>query len=142
MKVRSMLVAGALAICTSASAQTDPTLDLSHPPGKFDAASIDTSIRPCTDFQQYACRRWETANPIPPDQVAWEPWGQLAQWNRAVLRDILEKAAARTSDRTPTEQKIGDYYASCMDESAINAKGLSAIKPELDRIASLKSKKQ
>ena len=142
MKVRSMLAAGVLAICTSASAQTDPTLDLSHPPGKFDAASIDTSIRPCTDFQQYSCRKWEIENPIPPDQVGWGPGSQLSQWNRAVLRDILEKAAAKTSDRTPTEQRIGDYYASCMDELAINEKGFIAIKPELDRIASLKSKKQ
>jgi putative endopeptidase len=137
MKIGTLTVA-MLAICASLAAQTD----LSKPPGKFDAASVDRSIRPCVDFQQYACHAWQQANPIPSDQAGWGPGSQLAKWNLAVLRDILEKSAAGSSQRTPTEQKIGDYYASCLDEAAIDKGGLRSIKPELDRIAALRTRKQ
>ena len=138
MKIR-MLVVALLVVGTSLAAQT---MDLSKPPGKFDASSVDPSIKPCADFQQYACHTWQSQNPIPADRASWGPGSQLAKWNLAVLRDILEKSAAANGQRTPTEQKIGDYYASCLDEAGIDQRGMAAIKPELDRIAALKTKKQ
>jgi putative endopeptidase len=61
-------------------------------------------------------------------------------WNQTVVRDILEKASADDSQRSPSEQKIGDCYASCMNETEINAKGITGIQPELDRILALHSK--
>src|SRR5208282_1493861 len=64
----------------------------------------------------------------------------LAERNREILRVILEKASKPDPNRTPVTQKIGDFYASCMDEQAIEQKGLTPLSPELDRIAKLKDK--
>ena len=59
-------------------------------------------------------------NPIPPDQYRWGRFDELIQHNREILREILDQAAKPDPHRDADEQKIGDYYAACMDESAIN----------------------
>ncbi|HLW51219.1 MAG TPA: M13 family metallopeptidase [Candidatus Angelobacter sp.] len=105
----------------------------------LDLNAIDKSADPCADFYQYSCGGWLKNNPIPADQPAWGRFSELAENNRQFLREILEEAAKATK-RTADEQKIGDYYASCMDEDAINKKGLAVLKPEFDRIAAVKSK--
>lgn len=138
----------ALIICcaTTLPAQTNPAPspaktsipDLNH----FDVNQVDTSIDPCTDFYQYSCKKWVDSNPIPSDQAAWSNGNKLALWNQDVLKDVLEKSSADDPKRSAIEQKIGDYYSSCMDESTINSKGLAALKPELNRINALKSKSQ
>jgi endothelin-converting enzyme/putative endopeptidase len=79
-------------------------------------------------------------NPIPPDQSRWGRFDELAERNRQILRDILEKAAVENASRTAIEQKIGDYYAACMDVAAIDKKGLTPLKPALDRITALPDK--
>ena len=81
------------------------------------------------------------ANPIPGDQSRWGRFDQLQDGNREILRKMLEAAAQPSPNRTAIEQKMGDYYASCMDEKAINAKGVAPLKPELGRIDALKDKK-
>jgi endothelin-converting enzyme/putative endopeptidase len=92
------------------------------------------------DFYQFACGTWIKNNPIPPDQSRWGRFNELAERNREILRQILEKAAQPDPKRSALEQKYGDFYASCMDEKAIESKGATPLKPELDRIAQLKSK--
>jgi putative endopeptidase len=126
---------------TAALAQTSAA-QAAKEPDHFDVHSVDTSVDPCVDFYQYSCKKWLDSNPIPADQAAWGHGGKLALWNQFVLKDVLEKASSNDPNRSPVEQKIGDYYASCMDESGIDAKGIAAIKPELDRIDALKSKTQ
>jgi putative endopeptidase len=101
---------------------------------------MDRSVNPCVDFYQYACGGWMAANPIPPDQTSWDPFGQLDERNRIILRGILEKASALDSGRSLVDQKIGDYYASCMDEAAIDKLGAAPLKPDLDRIDAMASK--
>jgi putative endopeptidase len=113
-------------------------IELDH----FDLKLVDTTIDPCVDFYQYSCKKWMDGNPIPGDQAAWSHGSKLALWNQNVLREVLEKASADSSQRSAIEQKIGDYYGSCMDEGAINSKGMAAIKPELEKIAGLKDKSQ
>jgi endothelin-converting enzyme/putative endopeptidase len=107
----------------------------------FDAAAMDKSADPCVDFYQFSCGGWLKSNPIPPDQASWGRFNELAERNRAELRGILENAAKATN-RDANEQKIGDYYASCMDEDAINHKGIAALKPEFDRIDAIKDKSE
>ena len=106
------------------------------------ADQVNPQIDPCTDFYQYSCSKFFAANPIPPDRAAWGVAGPLQQWNETVLRQALEAAAAKKQGRTPVEQKIGDYWTSCMDESAIESSSAKAFQAELKRIDDLKTKAQ
>jgi len=110
-----------------------------HTPA-LDVTAMDRSIDPCVDFFAYACGGWIKNNPIPPDQSSWDLYSKMEDENKTQLRGILEAASSPDAGRTPVNQKIGDYYASCMDESAIESKGADPIKPELDRIAKISSK--
>jgi putative endopeptidase len=146
----SKLVWLVLAICISsvALAQNSAKESSGKPPDNtpqldhFSLDQLDRTVDPCVDFYQYTCKKWIANNPIPADEPAWGPGGKLELWNENVLREVLETASKNDANRNATQQKIGDYYSSCMDESAINNKGIAAIQPELDRIAALKQKPQ
>ena len=127
-----------VALVVAATAETDslPALET------FNPEQVDKTLDPCSDFFQYACGKWLKANPIPADQAGWGTSNSLAIWNVAAIHNTLEDAAAKTSNRTPTEQMAGDYYASCMDENAINKAGVAPLQPMLDRIANLKDKSE
>ena len=106
----------------------------------FDINALDKSVDPCVDFYHYACGKWLRANPVPPDRAIYGRFSELEDRNRTILSEILEKASDSNASRTGNEQKIGDYYASCMDESGIERKATAALAPEFSRIAALKSK--
>lgn len=128
------------AICATSFAQTASTAmpALEH----FNIEQVDKTLDPCSDFFQYACGKWMKANPIPADQGGWGTFNSLAIWNIAAIHNTLEEAATPSPNRTPVQQKVGDYYASCMDEDAINKAGLIPLQPELHRIESLTNKSQ
>ena len=115
---------------TQPSAKPQPVLDLS---------SMDQTIDPCTDFYTYSCGGWMRKNPIPPDQSSWSAYGKLQDENTAQLRGILEADAVPDAKRNAANQKIGDYYAACMDEKAVEAASLTTLQPrfaEIDRLTS------
>ncbi len=96
---------------------------------------MDPSVPACKDFNLYANGGWLKANPIPADQSYWGSFTILEERNRESLRKVAEKAAAdRTSAPGSDERKVGDFWASCMDEAAIEAAGIGPIQPELDAI--------
>jgi putative endopeptidase len=107
----------------------------------FDPNLVDKSLNPCDDFYKYSCSKWMAANPIPADQVYWTTGSNLELWNENLLRETMDAASKNDSKGTPAEQKIGDYWAACMDESGIEAAGLKPLQPQLSRIAAIKSKK-
>ena len=106
----------------------------------LDVTAMDRSIDPCVDFFKYSCGGWIKNNPIPPDQSSWDLYSKMEDENKEKLRGILEAASAPDSGRTAVNQKIGDYYASCMDEKAIEDKGVEPLKPAMERIAKIGSK--
>jgi putative endopeptidase len=118
-------------------AQTAPS---AKPAPGFSIDTIDKSIDPCVDFYQYACGNWIKNSEIPPDQSQWVSFVELHERNLEVARGILEKAAAGGPERSAIDQKIGDFYGSCMDEKTVNSEGIAALKPELDRIDAVKDK--
>ncbi|HLH03764.1 MAG TPA: M13 family metallopeptidase [Bryobacteraceae bacterium] len=99
-----------------------------------DLSAIDKSADPCQDFYQYACGGWMKAHPIPADESRWGRFNELNQRNQTILRGILEDAA-KNQNRSETDQKIGAFYQSCMDEAKIEQLGTSPLQEEMDRIA-------
>jgi putative endopeptidase len=108
----------------------------------FDASSIDASANPCDDFYKFACGKFATNHPIPPDQPEVDQFYALFNVNTQRLDNILNKAAAGGATRSPDEQKIGDYYKACMNTDAINAKGLASVQPLLQEIDAVSGKEE
>jgi len=108
----------------------------------FSVKNIDTTANPCVDFYQYACGTWVKDNPVPADQSRWGRFDLLEENNRDVLREILETASKPDAGRESTVRLIGDYYAACMDEKAVEAAGLKPLEDELGQIRGLRDKAQ
>jgi putative endopeptidase len=134
------LLLGAL-LATPALGADAPAIEpaIQRIPG-FNTTAMDRSVDPCQDFYQFACGNWVKSNPIPPDQSTWSNFNKLSQNNQAILRGILEKAAVESPGRSAVEQKIGDYYASCLDQAAIESRGTAPLREPLGWIAGLKDK--
>ena len=144
-----------LAVCTACvlSAQTEspkskpfgsataaPNTD-KHPPA-FDVKNMDTAVKPSDDFFTYANGTWLKKTPIPPEESRWGSFNELIEKNNEALREVVEKAAKTKADPklTPEIQKVGDYYASGMDEKAIDAAKAKPFDEEFKRIDSIKDR--
>ncbi len=127
---------------TAATAEQDrPITALPYSPS-LDPAAMDRSVDPCTDLYTYSCGGWMKKNPIPADQASWDVYGKLYEDNQRFLWGILQDSSQRTANRTADQQKIGDYFAACMDTQAVEKLGLTGLQPRLERIAALKSKNE
>ena len=137
-------------VCTAAFAQASapsgstpvatPLAKLPYTP-VLDVAAMDKTADPCVDFFQYTCGGWQKNNPIPADQSRWDVYSKMEQDNRRVLWGILDKLATQTDGRTVPQQKIGDAFAACTNESLTQSLGAAPMRPELMLIDGMKSKK-
>jgi putative endopeptidase len=128
-------------ICLLSIAQAQQPAPEKYTPA-LDVTSMDRTIDPCVDFFAYSCGGWIKNNPIPPDQSSWDTYSKMQDENLTRLRGILEAAAVPDPNRSAVDQKIGDYYASCTDEKAIEANGAKPLEPMLQQIAKINSKAQ
>ena len=129
-----LFAAGAL------SAQSKPAAaPLAKEPPPFNPSMLDRKVDPCIDFYAFSCGKW-MAESHSAGSGKLEPIWQVRGRNRQILRDILERVSAPNPQRSAVMQKIGDYYAACMDEKAIDEKGMAPLKAEMDRIAKLSNK--
>ncbi|SHL65673.1 M13 family metallopeptidase [Hymenobacter psychrotolerans] len=144
--------AALLALAGCASTQTAPTATAPPAASTETVASIkgvgidpkdtDPSVSPCEDFFQFSGGNWLKNNPIPGYASSWGPRNLLNDRTQAMLRQILEEAAANTAAPKGTNlQKVGDFYASGMDSVALEKAGLTYLQPELKRIAAIKDLK-
>jgi putative endopeptidase len=124
--------------CFAITAESDSGDSTGQTTHGFDLANLDKSVSPCDDFFKFADGGWLKANPIPPAYSSWGTFNILHDHNEDVLHGILEEASKDKSAKPGTNwQKIGDFYASCMDESQIESAGTAPLEPELHRIAAI-----
>ena len=130
---------GAASPWLAAQAPETPITALPYTPG-LDVNAMDRNADPCVDMYQYSCGGWLKANPIPADQSSWTTYSKLAQDNQRFLWGILDGLAKKTAGREPHQQKIGDFFQACMDESRAEKLGAAPLQPTLARIDAMKSK--
>jgi putative endopeptidase len=108
----------------------------------FDVSRMDTTAAACTDFYQFANGNWLKATEIPAAFSSWGSFNILAENNRKTLHNILEESSKNTKAKAgTTEQKIGDFYATCTDEAKREAEGAKPLAPYLARIEKVKDLK-
>ena len=144
MYVRLYIPLLLLPFCAApAFAQSDakPLTALPYSPS-LDLSSMDKTVNPCEDFFHYTCGNWIRNNPIPPDQASWDVYSKLATDNMQYLWGILLAAGDTSRERSPEERQIGDFFYACMDEGSIEKAGIAPLRPALDAIDALASKRE
>ena len=136
--VVSLLVALALAVLFGAHFATSAAADASW---GFSLTNLDKTCKPCDNFYEFAMGGWMKANPIPAEYASWGTFTQLRDNNLTAMRSILETAAASKAQPGADEQKIGDFYASCMDTAAIEAAGLKPLSEDFAAIDAINDRK-
>jgi len=121
------------------TAEERPLTALPYTPS-LDTTVMDRSVDPCVDLYKYSCGKWLEKNPIPADQSHWSVYSKMDDDNVRFLWGMLEEAARPEPGRDANTQKIGDYFAACMDEPAIEKAGIGPIKPDLAAIDGMKTK--
>jgi endothelin-converting enzyme/putative endopeptidase len=108
-----------------------PAAPRSAPKG-IELNDLDRGADPCTDFYAFANGAWRAANPIPAGTQRWSRRAAAREANRQQLKTLLEELAAK-ADRPPgtIEQQLGDHFAACMNEAAIDAAGATPLAPLL-----------
>src|SRR5881227_2672101 len=118
---------------------TTPTPDDKNAP-PFDTSNMDTSMKPSDDFFMYANGGWIKRTPIPPEYSRWGSFNQLIEKNNDALHDVAERAARETTATDPDAKKVGDYYASGMDEATVEVARARPLTDELKRIDGVKDR--
>ena len=131
----------ALAACTS-----EPKMPETQTPKvpAFDVAGMDTTAKPCDDFDRFANGTWKDKNPVPATESRWGAFGILAKENLEVkMKSIIEKLMTeKNAKKGSTPQLVGDFYRSYMDTVTLEKLGATPLKPWMDRIDALSNLKE
>ena len=125
-----------LALVPAGSSAASPT---GASGSSIDPSSLDSAIAPCSDFYGYVNAKWMAANPIPSDRTRWGTFDELREGSLRSQRALIESAALTKAAAGSIERKLGDFYASGMDEAAVETAGTAPLRPELARIAAIKT---
>src|SRR4051812_32112539 len=128
MRATALFLCIAISTASAAQARND-----------FLTPLVDVSVSPRQDFFQYATGGWLKNNPIPDDQGRWGTSNLASDTLYAQLRHASEVAARSPAPRGSVQQLIGDFWFTGMDSSAIDAQGLTPLRPELERIDGIRS---
>jgi len=140
MRSMSALAIPVLTFSFAAAAAGPAVPQVPAAPKPVDPASFDPAVKPCEDFYQHAVGGWLKANPVPADKPRWGSFEELADRNRAVLKTILEETSAKADwPKGSVKQKVGDFFASGMDEAAIEKAGTKPLEPWLAKIDGVKT---
>ena len=140
MTKKLLIAAFSLLCAASLRAQSEPgqSPSAAKNPPPLDPHNMDTSVKPGDNFYLYANGNWLKNNPVPPEYSRWGSFNELVEKNNDALHEIAEKAAAEKS-ASPDVQKVGDFYASGMNEAEINAAGVKPLQDEMQEIDALKN---
>jgi putative endopeptidase len=106
-------------------------------PRDIDRASMDTSVTPGDDFYQYANGAWLKSTEIPADRASYGVFAMLDEQSQQRTKGLLEEAASGRAAAESDERKVGDYYASYLDEATIEKRGVAPLEPALTDIAAI-----
>jgi putative endopeptidase len=142
MRLRILFLSFIVTLSTGCSSKPDSSsANAASLPKGIDTAGMDTSVAPGDDFYAYTNGGWMKATQIPADKPTYGVVGVLIDRTRQQTVDIIQDPANTGANASADARKIGDFYASFMDEAGIESKGLTVLKPRLDAIAAIKDKK-
>ncbi|MFI5198590.1 MAG: M13 family metallopeptidase [Thermoanaerobaculia bacterium] len=130
----------AAAACTPASSKTAVQLSNDSSPTGIDLDGMDREVAPGDDFFRHANGTWMKNAEIPADRAEWGSASMLGELTAKRTADLIAEAAKSPAPAGSDEKKIGDTYATFMDEAAIEAKGLAPLQPALDHVAAIADK--
>src|SRR5271156_1983275 len=136
------ILAGAALLCPAARASLGEIAEGDVQPDGLYLNWLDRSVAPAKDFFQFANGGWIKSHPIPPDRACWGADTLLEQQNQIFIRNLIESLARENWAAGTAQRKIADFYASGMDERAIDAAGAAPLAPELARIAAITAREQ
>jgi len=160
MSIRPIWLAAAsaavlLSACATPAAPPPPVAEAASPPAPaappkpqpqvgtfgFNVAGMDTSVAPGDDWFRYGVGKWVDTTEIPPDRSNLTSFAIISEVAARRTRAIIEDSARTDAPEGSEARKTGDYFASFMDEARIEQLGAAPLKPELDRIAAIKTSK-
>ncbi len=111
-----------------------------RPVPRFSTGYMDQAVTPGDDFYGYAAGSWLRANPVPADKARWGAFDELLQRNFALIREILEEAAAHAPEAAPTPvRQVGAFYASALDQGERDRRRFGPIAADLERVERTRS---
>ena len=130
MKAKKILLMMTMAASLTACNQQTTGLKLEN---------MDTTVKPGTDFYQYACGGWIKNNPLKPEYSSYGSFDVVVEENQKRIRELIEDLASKPQEQGSLGQKIGDLYALRMDSVRQNKEGVKPVLADMERVAKVKT---